>query len=679
MLDLNTLLRPASVVVIGASAKGGPGTVAATNLLNFFTGDTYLINPRAPEVLGRRTYASVADLPAVPDVAVVALSGSPAEQAVHEARAVGVERFVGIADMPTDVSLPQVVGGNCLGYMNFIDNAHLCIHDLTDFMNPPRRGGVGVVSQSGGLLLALMNGALRRNIGFSWCISSGVEQVLGVEDYLEWLIDSPETEVIALVLEGPRDGPRFLRGVSEAVRRGKPVVVFRLGRSSRGKVSVTAHTGKLASDDVVTDSLVKQFGGIVVGDLAEMLETLVALAGFAGRWPHGRRVGATMISGGAAALVADFAELNKLELPPLTATTVERLERVLPDAAHVDNPLDISGGSSVLNPQTTLLALDALAESGSFDAVIYVAPTRATGGPRFTKALMGEVMRHAPDVAVPELVICPNPDAITEHWSSVLQGTKTVALHEIRAAMAALGHTCDFAAASTREQKRSEDQPTARPAPTEASDTPLDRAELLRAGIPVVNEFELHESTLDEQFVGAGSPVAVKVLSPSVPHKAEAMALRLGVDGPNELHAAFSELRRHAHEQAWSDVRIVAQPMVSFDREYIISAIRDATFGATLVVGVGGSVVELIPDTSVILSADFTADDLDRVLADSVVGKLMSGYRGASRVERTQLLHLLNGMAALMARFESARVIELNPVVVDTDTGHLVALDYLVE
>jgi acetyltransferase len=228
-----------------------------------------------------------------------------------------------------------IMGPNCGGYINTVDKIFPFAFVSED---RDRTGGIGLVSQSGQFVLSMMDNPVP---GFSYGISSGNSKVVTMEDYLEFLVEDPDTRVVALYLEGVNDPKRFIAALKRAAEIRKPVVVHKVGRSEKGQQVAASHTGSMAGADRVYDALFEKFGVIRVDDLQELMSTAQALAVLK-KLPKGHGLTSANLSGGETGISADIAHLNGLEYPDYDSVTVEKLRAMLPSYAHVSNPLDMT-------------------------------------------------------------------------------------------------------------------------------------------------------------------------------------------------------------------------------------------------------------------------------------------------------------------------------------------------
>src|SRR5579884_3659237 len=330
-MPLAALFQPRSIAVIGASEKPTVGRRIVASLDRIgFAGAIFPVNPAYPSVLGHACYPSLADLPETPDVAVFCIGHARIRDAFAAAAKRGVKAAViydgGFAEQDEEGRLLQreiadlcresgiaLCGPNCMGVLSPHHRSTTYLQELRDPAG--LAGNVGIVSQSGAFCVSLLTDT--RRFGFSHVVSSGNEAVLVAADYLDYLVEDPQTEVIGAFIETIRHPDRFIAALDRAALLGKPVVVLKIGRSARGRQAVPSHTGGTAGEPAAAAELLRAHRAIAVTDLVEFTEVLAACQGV--KRPAGRRIGIVTSSGGLAELILDIADASNLAVPPLSA------------------------------------------------------------------------------------------------------------------------------------------------------------------------------------------------------------------------------------------------------------------------------------------------------------------------------------------------------------------------
>ena len=380
-MGLEELFRPKSIAIVGASEKPtiGRRLIASLDRLGF-SGSIFPVNPNYPAVLGHQCYASIAELPDAPDVAVFCVG----HERVLEPLAVAAERGVraaviydgGFAERGEDGRRRQaqiegicreagiaLCGPNCMGVLSPHHRSTTYLQELRDPSG--LAGNVGIVSQSGGFCIGLVNDV--RRFGFSHVVSSGNEAVLAAADYLEYLVDDPHTRVIGGFIETVRYPERFAAALDRAAAQKKPVVALKVGRTRRTQYAVTTHTGGIAGDSGLASELLRAHHAIEVSDLVEFTEAIAAAQST--KHAAGRRIGIVTSSGGLAELILDIAASTDVQLPPLSTAAKAEIELPVGFVTGDGNPLDAWGnGTFLVNLPHALSAFD---RSPDHDVVVF--------------------------------------------------------------------------------------------------------------------------------------------------------------------------------------------------------------------------------------------------------------------------------------------------------------------
>lgn len=358
--DLGKLLEPRSVAVIGASASG---TVLPGNRIigylkkKGYPGDVIVVHPTADQIEGYPAVPSIADIPhGTVDLMCVVVAASGVVDVIEQAGAAGIPAAVVISSGFSEVgdhNLEQrlveaadrhgilLSGPNTVGVMSPGKNVYVTFSQAQDMTATPA-GGVGLVAQSGAIGGGLTAMAWERGIGISRFISVGNQAALTVTDYLEHLTDDPDTHTIVVVLEGVTDGRALLAAVTRATTAGKPVLVFKNGRSDVGARAVQSHTGAIAGDYAVYRALLERAGATLIDSTTELLDALEIRAALPDL-PAGARIGVLSTSGGACSMTADLCTQYGYQVPTFSAALQDALWGVLPEYAAVANPVDLTG------------------------------------------------------------------------------------------------------------------------------------------------------------------------------------------------------------------------------------------------------------------------------------------------------------------------------------------------
>ncbi|MDY6911349.1 MAG: CoA-binding protein [Chloroflexota bacterium] len=374
--QLEYLFNPRSVAVIGASNSFGKwGSGSFSRLLASGLKELYPINSTLSEVSGVKAYTSVTEVEGPIDFAVIAVPTPKVPDTLRECVAKGIKMGLIITS-----GFKEASGGGELedeiiriaksGGMRFVGpNSMGHINARNDFCSGPfipriESGHIGLIAQSGNVGTYILQSGIDMGIGFSKFVSSGNEADLHIEDYIEYLAQDKDTKVIACYIEGLRESQRFLE-LAREITQQKPIVVLKSGKTYAGAKAALSHTASLAGSDVISDAAFRQAGIIRVNEVNELLDVAAALLNQP--IPKGNRVGILSAGGGFGVITADACERYGLEVADLSADTIDKIDKVLPDRWPRSNPVDMVAGGFA-----TYDCLSALLEDDNFDAILAI-------------------------------------------------------------------------------------------------------------------------------------------------------------------------------------------------------------------------------------------------------------------------------------------------------------------
>lgn len=671
------LIRPRSVAVIGASADPGKTSGRPVSFLqkHGFSGAIYPINPKVERIGELTCYPDVAALPAVPDVGIVLLGAERAHLAVRELAQRGVAAAIvvaaGYTETGTEGVLRQkqlleaagsmrILGPNTIGLVNLTDNIVLSASGALAMDHFPA-GAIGVVSQSGGILGALLSRAAARGIGLSKLVSTSNEADLELSDFIEFLAADEATQVIALYVEAIRQPDRFREAVRKARAAGKPVVAFKIGRSEAGAKAAVSHTGALAGSDRMYDALFRQVGVIRAKTFEELLDIPAALA--AGRRLAGKRVAILTSTGGAGTIVSDSLGVAGFETPAPDAETAARLASLLSGShANLDrNPVDLTLAG--LQPDILRGAIRALLASPSYDALVVIAGSSAVGSPALLadavhdclplsgKPVIAYVSSHAPNVGA----------ALTERGVPAYASAESCASAFSGLLLAA-------------EAPRNADVAPAKPRIDISDFSPgsLDEARaktlFTRFGIPAVAEQIVKTSAEAEAAARElGGKVVLKILSGEITHKSDVGGVAVNLT-PDTIGARLTAMANDVEKATGvRPQRFLVQQMVAGGTELILGMHRDP-LGTAVLLGMGGVTAELFKDTTMRLlppQGGLSREEARSMLHDLITWPLLDGFRGRPKADVEALVSTIVAFSLMSAQLGERLIeAEINPVFV---------------
>ena len=672
---IDALFRPRSVAIVGASSD--PNKTAGRPLRYLrkhgFAGALYPVNPNVAEIDGVKCYSRIADLPAAPDAAIILLGADRAETAVHELAGLGTKAAVILAGGYAEVGAEGIVrqnalrtaagtmrllGPNTVGSVNLVDRVTLAVTGALE-IDGLVAGRIALASQSGGMMGAVLSRAAYRGIALSRLAATGNEADLEIADFVDWFVDDPATDVIALYLEGLRDVARFRAAAERAADANKPLVVFKVGRSAAGARSTLSHTGALAGEDRLYDGLFAQVGAIRVATFSDLAEVAMALS--AKPRAKGKRLAVLTTTGGAGGLLADACGLEGFSCPPPSSTTAAKLDALLSDEGFTAaaNPIDLTLAG--VQPKVLGGAIDALMQSAEFDALAAVVGSSGLAQPELVAAPAIAAMQTA---SKPLLIyVSPAAPEIVRR----LNAGGVPAFDRPEGLAAALTEL-------TRTMPRIEYRtPPAITLPRVGQLNEWESTQFFAAhGIPAVRSAFVRTSDEAQQMASAfGSSVVVKLVSNQLAHKSEAGAVRLDVPIA-EVATACRAMSGMPHEG------FLIQEQIPNAVELILGFVRDPQLGPAIVLGAGGIAAEVRPDV-VFRLLPIGRADAEAMIAALAVRPLLAGWRGRPRADLDALTDAIHAFADLCVGLGAdLKEVEINPLFVRPEGQGVAAGDGLV-
>ena len=681
-MNLNKLLKPTSVAVIGASEKEGFGGDVCRNILSYVEDKShvYFTHPKRDSVFGVPCYKSISDVPENVDLMVICTSQKTVIPLLQEGAKKGVGGAVVFASGYGEVGTAEgkqneaeliaaakeldiaVMGPNCAGFVNYIDNvqAFAFISAKRD-----RKGSVGVVSQSGQLCLSMMDDPGMR---FSYNISAGNGKIVQMEDYMDFLVDDEDTKVVSIYIEGVKNADKFAAVLKKAAEKRKPVVILKAGRSAKGGAIAASHTGSLSGSDASFDAVLKKFGAIRVDDLEELIAMSLMLSTMK-RMPEKATFASMNLSGGETGICADVGSLNGIEYPDFTEETLKKLKEQLPSYASPNNPLDMTA-------------------SLSYDADLYAGALRTVmDDPNIGMVLIGytllleiadpciHYMYKGIEKVVQEKGGNCKPIAMIPFAENTRNPEYQEKLFQIGVpvlpppvyAFKMLRHLADFInyKPETKTLELAVGHPESQE--TQALSEHESKLELKAYGVPVPDEVIVTSKEEAAQFAkDHPGPLVMKVESADILHKSDVGGVKLNICGPEAAEKAYEEImksvtakRPDAHING-----ILTVPMLDAGVEIIIGVNNDPQFGPMIMVGMGGVFVEVFKDVA-LYPAPLKEEEALEMLKSLKSFKLLNGYRGTEKCDIKALCQTIVAISNYaQANKDVLKELDINPLFV---------------
>lgn len=677
------LISPRSVAVIGASSDPTKtsGRPVAYLQKHGFEGRIYPVNPKADRIGELPCYPDIASLPEVPDVGIVLLGAKHAHTAVRALSELGCPAAIvlasGYGETDEAGKLRQeqllqaagemrLLGPNTIGLVNLTERIVLSPSGALAIDEFPI-GNIGVVSQSGGILGSLLSRAAARDIGLSKLIATSNEVDLDLADFVDYLAEDASTSVIALYVEAVRNTDKFRAACVKARSMGKPVVVFKIGRSEAGARAAVSHTGAMAGADAMYDALFRQVGIIRAQTFTDLLDISAALA--TRRKLLGKRVAILTSTGGAGTLVSDDLGLGGFETPAPDEDTAAALRALQTGSEAVldRNPIDVTLAG--LRPDLLRGAISTLLASPSYDALLVIVGSSSLAQPALLvdpieeclptsdKPILAYVSPHAPDVAALLTRRGVPAFAAAESCTAALEGMWQVEQFQVQQPSSASEHVSPEIIASLPRGVLDETQ-----------------AKLLYQQFGIAAPAEKVVTNIEEAVLAAtklGGKVVLKILSSNITHKSDVGGVAIGLDATT-IGPRLTQMSRDV-EVATGErpQRFVVQAMVNSGTELILGMHRD-TLGTAILLGMGGVTAELFQDTTMrLLPGEATRPmplshaEAGEMARELKTWPLLDGFRGRPKADINALTETIVNFSRMVAALGNHLLeAEINPLFV---------------
>ncbi len=685
---LHTLFNAGSVAVFGASER--EDSVAGILFRNLrhagYKGAVYAVNPKHETVFGERCYASASELPAVPELALIA-TPAPTVAAIMEAcgergirHAIVLSagfREVGAAGVALEASLTEVakkhgirfIGPNCLG----IQRPSIGLN-ATFSQGATLSGDLALVSQSGAICTAMLDWAETNGIGFSSVISTGASADLDFGEILDYLATDTQTRGILLYIEGIRDARRFMSAL-RATSRFKPIVMVKVGRHAAGSKAVQSHTGALVGSDAVFDALVRRAGVVRVNTILQLFASARALSTHI--QPGGNRLAIVTNGGGPGVMATDLAVELGVRMAELSPATIEALNAVLPANWSQANPLDIIGDATA---ERYRAAVAACLADDNVDGVLAMLTPQAMTRPTEAAAAVIEVAK----MSSKPVLTCWMGEAQVFEGRRLFKQAGIPYFTTPEPAVEVFSFLSAFY--ENQRQLMQTPGPLSQQVAPDVEGARLIIESALAHGRHLLNEVEskallaAFHIPIAQTFIARdpmeamllaqqmGFPVAMKINSPDITHKTDVNGVRLGLSSGQAVRAAFGDMladvKRLRPDAALDG--IVLEPMVArpHAREVLLGMISDPVLGPVIVFGAGGVDVEALQDRAVTLPPlnHYLARDLIR---RTRVATLLGAFRNRPPVNMDALESVLLRLSEMVCELPWLAELDINPLLVD--------------
>ncbi len=690
-------LRPQSVAIIGVSSRpGSAGMNAYTNFkMNEFAGDIFLVGRSGGEVDGIPVLKDIDALPEGIDLAIFALPAAGVHDALRacvrrrvKAVTVFASGFAEVGHRDSQNALSTIareggvalMGPNCLGYSNLTNGVHVGFVAATKIVrtldsDDPK---VAIISASGGLMSHIRQGLEQRDVPAAYTISTGNEAGVGMPDFIHYFADDPRTSMIIVYVEEVREPQAFLAAAAHARAKGKPVAMIHPGRTDHAREAVSSHTGALAGDHAIMRTLVEHAGILLIDNLDELIDASEILARYPNPPPHGP--GILTFSGAFCAMAHDFCDQIGLDLPPLNAEAEKQLRAALPGFATPRNPLDLTT-QPVWQPELMDTGASALLCDPNIGSLLISIPMgNPTLGVKYLEHMLTAAAKEPQKPVVFSMLGERSP--LPADFLELAREKKVITSRSADRSLRALGHITAYGQARERAQlvtpaRTIEGVPTLTNGPQPEW---LGKQVLKAIGV-AVPEGGLARSAeaAIAQAKTSGFPVAMKAQASALAHKTEAGGVLLNVADEAAVRAGWQRLHDNVarYQPGLQLDGVLVEKMSSKGLEMVVGAKRDPRWGPVVMVGAGGTMVEVIGDVR-LLPPDLSQAAVEAELFKLKTAKLLTGFRGSPEVDVAGIAATVVKLGDLMRAVPTITEVDINPLIAHPKGQGVTALDALI-
>jgi acetyltransferase len=689
---LDNFFTPKSVAVIGASTE--PGKVGHDILKNLieakFQGDIYPINPKAPDILGIKAYASILDVPGSIDLAVIVIPAKFVAGVMEQCGQKGINAVVIISAGFKEIGAEgkvledqmmavakqygiRVIGPNCLGIISTGCGLNASFAPVT-----PKNGTLALFSQSGALATAVLDWATQAGIGFNKFFTFGNQADVNSIDLLRAWKDDPEIRAIVAYIEAISDGQTFMQ-VAEEVARVKPVIIVKSGTTAAGAKAAASHTGSLAGSDRAYDAAFAQCGVLRARTVQELFDYAIAFANQP--LPAGKRVAIVTNAGGPGILCTDAIEKQGLELAPISDELVAKLKTQMSPASNFHNPVDVLGDAKA---NLYNFALTTLLEDPNIDGIFnVVTPQTSTEIPETAEVVAkiekstdkpilgvfmgGTLMQEGIDILMAnDVPNYPFPERAVAAFKAMADYAAWRALPKQAPATFQVDKAAVAAAfAKTRAEGRTALNEVECAAILEAYGFATPKSKLCTSADDAVAYSD-----------SIGYPVVMKIASPDILHKSDVGGVKVGLKSADDVRATYEAMissisAKMPQANIWG---VNIQQMITTGKQTILGMSRDPQFGPMLMFGLGGIYVEVLKDVTFRI-APVNEREARTAISEIRSYKMLTGTRGEKPVDIDAIVDAIQRMSQLVTDFPEIAEMDINPLVALPENGGAVAID----
>lgn len=680
------ILSPKNIAVVGVSKEAEKiGSVIFKNILEGgYKGKVFPVNPKYKKIGEYECYPSVLNIPEKVDLVCIVVPSqfvdSIADECIEKKVSSAVIISAGFKEtgeegkkLEEKVSEKlkeagiRVIGPNCLGFINNSIQLNMTFARC----NPPT-GNIAFISQSGAFCTAILDMACKDNVGFSTVVSIGNKADISENELIEYFQKDKETEAIAIYLEEFTDGKDFVEIAQSA---SKPMVIIVPGSSEKAKQAIASHTGSLVSSYDTTLAAIEKGNLIKATDAEELFDIIKVIS--TKRFPADRKIGIVTNAGGPGIIATDYIERFNLEVASFEESTESKLKSFLPLAASIKNPVDILGDAKADRYKESISIL--LNDKG-VDCVLVILTPQLITDIKGTAECIVELQKKTSK----PIFSCFVGGKDVEEGNNILQTEGLYVSNNIEDTVRIISKLTDFNIKENTFTVRAVSDLKKRGMNREELSEELSTEVTVlgdELAIKIVKEFDIDTPeqivtpNLEEaiEFAAKHFPVAIKATAKDLAHKTDFKGLFLDIRTVSEFQTKFEELSKNIESVTGThSPNILIQEMIEPKAEFFIGASREGGidiydenglgFGHLMAIGQGGIYTEVYKDIRNILVPE-TKKNIERVLGETKISKIIDGYRGKPALAKPELLELLDKVQSMLVTYPEIINIDINPVI----------------
>lgn len=694
--SISSLLNPKSVVILGASAKPGSSArnIMKTLNLNGYKGEIYLVGRNSGDIDGIEIITDIKLLPNNVDLGILAIPASSVYDTIVDLKTAGVKTAVclssGFAELGAEgLALQEkigtfayennirLIGPNCLGYFNYVNNFHLVLVDLPKQVAFDKSGskGIAIVAQSGGIGLFIGQSLGKRAVPTTYSITIGNQADIELSDLIDFFIEDEYTSAIAIYAEEIKNPQKLLAAVKRANKVNKNIILMHSGRSEASRSITQSHTGSLTGDYSLMKTKLVNAGVAMVDSLDELINLSELLLRFPN--PVLGEVGLMTHSGAVCAIASDQFEDNNLVMASLSSDIENKLKAIIPEYLPARNPFDV-GVEAARNPSLVGDGLELLSSEPKIGSTIVILPTDQDINTKikFLEGFIESTKRHPnkPSIYVP----LDESNVFEAEFMQLAQKEGVVLGKSMESSIKTLANLNKLCINKAKQRRETQSEIIAE-FDTLASGNVVEykgKNILKQVNIPVPNGSLA--TNVNEAIKIANEisyPIVLKAQAANLAHKTDAGGVLLNIKSDEELKIAFEKMTNDIKRTGITLDGLLVESMEEMGLELVIGARRDAQWGAVVLVGVGGIWIETLKDVCLI-TPDLGVDAIIEELSSLKSSALLKGVRGSKAVDLNAIAQVVTKISDLIVSNERILEIEINPLV--AKPKGVLALDALI-